>query len=97
MEETSFPELKTHRALHRDLLEFYEKIRERIQKVGGNTIIALEVDRKIKNWFINHFTKDDQLLANITINPAILKKINTCSTLVLFLNKAINVLLFKTI
>jgi len=60
MEETGFQELETHRALHRDLLAFYEKIRERIQKVGGNTILALEVERKIKNWFINHFKKDDQ-------------------------------------
>lgn len=62
MEQFQYPEIKAHKALHKDFIEKLTSLKEKSEKEGATLSIMVEMNRFISNWLIQHISTVDKEL-----------------------------------
>ena len=63
MQEFKYPDTKAHLAQHEFFIEELTSLEERLISSGPSSSLAIEAKRRLLDWFVNHISEVDRLLA----------------------------------
>ena len=62
MESNGYPGLKAHKGEHTSYIEKLSGLRKRFDREGQNSLLAIESQRLLVDWWLNHIGKTDKAL-----------------------------------
>ncbi|MCL1988720.1 MAG: hemerythrin family protein [Firmicutes bacterium] len=64
MAECDYPEKAQHKALHEGFIPVFQGLRERLLAEGSSLPVAMEVNKVLVNWLIQHIMGTDKKFAD---------------------------------
>ena len=61
MSINNYPEYYKHIELHRKFSAIYNRFKKEFEKRGGDTYMALQLEREIRGWWKNHILSADMM------------------------------------
>ncbi|MBN1533201.1 MAG: hemerythrin family protein [Spirochaetes bacterium] len=60
MLEHNYPGYSDHRAMHANFIRMFEKIKREINVKGSDRYLALQVEREVRGWWLDHVMNTDR-------------------------------------
>jgi hemerythrin len=64
MEKYSYPEIKSHKELHKQFVKDFLTLKDSFQKEGPSTHFVILMNRKVVDWLVKHIGNIDRSLGN---------------------------------
>ncbi|MBN1501224.1 MAG: hemerythrin family protein [Spirochaetes bacterium] len=59
MMQAHYPDIHKHTEIHRSFEKFFQKIESELSQKGADKYLAIEVENKMHDWWVNHILQID--------------------------------------